>query len=174
MTHMRGHLPLLAVLAVLVVVVAAGAARGASAIEFCKGSQLAGSFDVIPGSPGAGSVSYRLTLRNVSSTTCSLTGLPQVQLLGKTGKKLPTNVRAAFPGALTAILVTLAHGRASHATARFSPDVPGVGEGRVGTCEPTAYSLRVSLQGGGPTIVKVRPPTPVCEHGTMSFSAYGR
>jgi Protein of unknown function (DUF4232) len=163
---------LLALVATLAV--GAGVAQGRdTTIVFCKGTQLAGSFKAVYGSAGAGNIVYRLTLKNVSAKACSLTGLPRGQLLGKTGKKLPTHVRAAFPGALTAILVTLAPGRSSHATARFSPDVPGAGEQKPGQCEPTAYRLRISQPSRGNTAVKMIPPTPVCEHGGMSFSAYG-
>src|SRR3954449_5954982 len=94
----------------------------------CHGAQLNGRFAVVPGSAGAGNIVYRLTLKNTSATACTVTGLPQGQLLGKTRAKLPTHVRAAYPNQLTAVLVTLAPGRTTHATARFSPDVPGPGE----------------------------------------------
>jgi hypothetical protein len=48
-----------------------------------------------------------------------------------------------------------------------------VGEPTAGTkCEPTAWSFRVTGQGGGTTLVKLTPPTPVCEHGRLLFSAY--
>ena len=42
----------------------------------CRGAQLAGAFTAIPGSPGAGSISYRLVLRNASPSTCFLSGIP--------------------------------------------------------------------------------------------------
>ena len=146
-------------------------AQSASHVAFCTGAQLSGSFAVVLGSAGAGNISYRLRLKNHSLRSCSVTGLPAVQLLGRTGKALPTHVHAAFPGALTAVLVTLASGQRAKATARFSPDVPGVGEGR-GQCEPTAYRLRVTARGGGTTTVPVSPVTPVCEHGALQFSAF--
>jgi Protein of unknown function (DUF4232) len=139
----------------------------------CWGSQLSGSFRVVYGSAGAGNISYRLTLTNVSAARCFLSGLPHGRLLGKAGSRLPTRVQAAFPAALTAILVSLAHGQSSRASARFSPDVPGVGEVTIGQCEPTAYKLRLAAPGGGTTTVKIAPPTAVCEQGGMSFSAYG-
>jgi Protein of unknown function (DUF4232) len=160
---------------IFVVVLACSAASTATArpsIARCTGTQLSGRFAVVRDSAGAGNISYRLTLTNVSRRTCTLTGLPQGRLLGRYGGALPTHVRAAFPGALTAVLVRLKPGASSHATARFSPDVPGPGEGQVGACEPTAHTFRVAAQGGGTTIAKLRPPTPVCEHGTLSFSAY--
>ena len=168
---MRIHLSLLVALAAALAV--AGIASSTTH-SLCKGAQLAGTFKAVPGSAGAGNIVYRLTLTNTSATTCTVTGLPTGQLLGKTGKKLPTHVRSNFPQGLTAILVTLAHGKSTHATARFSPDIPGVGEQQTGPCEATAYSLRVTARGGGTTTVKITPPTPVCEHGQLSFSAYGR
>jgi Protein of unknown function (DUF4232) len=138
----------------------------------CKGGALRGSFSAVPGSAGAGNIVYALRLRNVSQATCTLTGLPQVRLVDKRHKPLPTNVTAAHPGQLTAVLVRLAPGAWASASARFSPDVPGVGEGSTRQCEPTAFALRVSAPGHGMALVPARPHTPVCEHGGMSFSAY--
>ena len=164
--------------ALMLIVFSAVLAGTASAhdtrIVLCDGSQLAGTFAAVPNSAGAGNITYALRLKNTSKTSCSLTGLPQGRLLGRHNGLLPTHIRAAFPGALTAILVTLRPGQSARATARFSPDVPGTGEQTIGACEPTAYSLRVTAQGGGTTTVKVLPPTAVCEHGRLLFSAYGR
>jgi hypothetical protein len=162
-------------------VVAAAAALSAStafghrtAASACVGSQLSGRFAVVYGSAGAGNIVYKLALKNTSTSSCTMTGLPQGQLLGKTKAKLPTHIRAAHANQLTAILVTLAPGVSTYATARFSPDVPGTGEQTLGACEPKAYWFRVRAPGGGTTTVKLVPPTPVCEHGMLSFSAYGR
>jgi hypothetical protein len=139
----------------------------------CTGAQLKGTFSVVRGSAGAGNVTYRLLLKNVSSHRCVVTGLPQGRLLGKTGKALPTTVMASAPGMLTAVLVRLAPGGSTFATARFSPDVPGPGEPTAGRrCEPTAWYFRVAAQGGGTTRATLAPPTPVCEHGRLFFSAY--
>lgn len=159
-----------AALAALTLGSTAGAAYDAAR---CRGAQLAGTFAAVPGSPGAGNITYALRLKNVSGSACTLTGLPAGRLLGRRRAALPTHVRAAFPGALTAVLVTLAPGRAARATARFSPDIPGSGEPVTGRCEPVAYWLRVAGQGGGTTTVKIAPPTSVCEHGRLMFSAYG-
>jgi len=161
----------------LVVVAAATAATSAVAQSdaACTGAQLKGTFNAVRGSAGAGNITYKLVLENVSTHMCTLTGLPQGRLLGKTGKALPTHVRAASPGMLTAILVRLAPGKTTFATARFSPDVPGPGEPTAGTkCEPTAWWFRVTGQGGGTTRVKLGPPTPVCEHGQLLFSGYSQ
>ncbi len=158
----------------LLVLADASAASARHAAGLCTGAQLTGTFSAVPGSAGAGNITYALVLRNRSHTQCNVTGLPSVRLLGRTGKALPTHVKAAFPGALTAILVRLAPGGRTRATARFSPDVPGVGEPTQGTrCEAAAYKLRVNAQGGGTTTVPITPPTSVCEHGRLLFSTYG-
>jgi hypothetical protein len=112
-------------------------------------------------------------LKNVSTQMCTVTGLPQGRLLGRYGRLLPTHVHPAHPGALLAPLVRLSPGQSTRAAARFSPDVPGVGEGGRSRCEPIAYWFRVTAQGGGTTRVPVRPATSVCEHGSLSFDAYG-
>ena len=167
---------------VLVLAVVAGTASTAGAaltahatrdLARCRGAQLAGGFAVVPGSAGAGNITYALKLKNTSVTACTVTGLPAGRLLGRYRATLPTHVRAAFPGVLTAILVTLRPGRSTRATARVSPDVPGPGEGGSARCEPVAYWFRVAAQGGGSTTVKIAPPTSVCEHGQLLFSAYG-
>jgi hypothetical protein len=160
-------------------IVAAAAALSAStafghrSASSCAGKQLTGRFAVVYGSAGAGNIVYKLTLKNTSKTSCTVTGLPRGQLLGKTTAKLPTHVRAAHANQLSAILVTLAPGASTFASARFSPDVPGTGEQMTGPCEPKAYWFRVTAPGGGTTAAKLLPSTPVCEHGTLSFTAYG-
>jgi hypothetical protein len=138
----------------------------------CRGSQLAASFSVIHGSAGAGNIVYALRLRNHSDRSCLVSGLPRLRLLGRSGRALPTHVVAAHPGQLTAVRVVLRPGAYASASARFSPDVPGPGEGVTDRCEPVAYRARVTAPpGGGTTTARIAPPTPVCEHGTMSFSA---
>ncbi len=165
---------ILVVIAAALALVGAGAASARQSTAACKGTQLTGAFTAVKGSAGAGNISYALVLRNRSAATCTFTGLPSARLLGKTGKPLPTHVKAAFPGALAAVLVRLAPGERTRATARFSPDVPGVGEPTQGTrCEAVAYRLRVTAPGGGTVTVPIAPPTPVCEHGQLLFSAYG-
>ena len=161
-------------LAALVAVALASTANATARFSPCTGKQLAGTFDVVKGSAGAGNIVYELVLKNVSHSQCTVTGLPQGRLLGKNGKPLPTHVRAAFPGALTAVLVRLAPGHKTYASARFSPDVPGPGEPTAGrNCELKSWWFLVAGQGGGTTRVKMTPATPVCEHGQLQFSSYG-
>jgi hypothetical protein len=137
----------------------------------CAAARLIGIFAAVPGSAGAGNIVYALRLKNTSSEPCTLTGIPDVTLVGRYGKKLPTHPFAAHPGALTAVLVTLAPGKTARATARFSPDVPGPGEPTAGLrCEPVAYTLLMRPNGGGTLRAPIHQPTPVCEHGGMTWS----
>jgi hypothetical protein len=137
----------------------------------CTGAKLSGTFAVVPGSAGAGNIVYALRLKNTSRTSCTVTGIPGMTLLDRLGKRLPAHPLPAHPGALTAVLVTLAPGTSAGATARFSPDVPGPGEPVNGRrCEPVAYTLLVRPNGGGAVRAPIRPPTPVCEHGGMTWS----
>jgi hypothetical protein len=165
----RPHLALAA--AALGALTFAGGGPSAT-IAPCTGPMFKGTFSVIYGSAGAGNISYALRLTNRSAQTCFVSGLARLRLVGKGGRLLPTHVRPSFPGALTAVRVVMSPGGRARATARFSPDVPGPGEGTIGQCEPTAYRLRVTPPpGGGLVVVPVTPPTPVCEHGTIVLSA---
>lgn len=141
-----------------------------AAAPACTGGDLGGSFAVVPGSAGAGNVSYSLTLTNTSAASCYVSGIPEVKLLDAQGAALPTTVSAAQPGQGTAAKIVLAPGGSAKAEARFSPDVPGPGEQQPGQCEPTAHQLKVTASGGGTVVVPVNPPTPVCEHGSLSMS----
>jgi hypothetical protein len=166
----------------LVVTAAAGALAGgasspaARTLGPCSGSMLTGSFRLIPGSPGAGNVVYRLKVAPAKGASCFVTGIPGLTLLDRKGHRLPTKATfAGRPGTLTAVMVPLSAGRSASLTARFSPDVPGPGEPAVGgACEPTAYKLRVTPSGGGSFVVPVSPATPVCEHGGLQISVFTR
>jgi hypothetical protein len=142
-----------------------------SSATACTGDAMSGSFAVIPGSPGAGQISYRLRVKNDSPVACYVSGLPNVQLLDQAGKDLPTNAQPAQPGQATAARIVLQPGASAVAEARFSPDVPGGSEQTDGPCEPKAHTLRVSFA-GAPLDVPITPPTPVCERGTLSFSLF--
>jgi hypothetical protein len=159
-------------LMLVVAAVALPAAHGgAAAASACKASNLSGAFTVVRGSAGAGNIVYKLRLRNASRAACFVTGIPRLRLLARNGSSLPTNAKPENPGALTAVRVDLQPGKAAAATARFSPDVPGPGEGVTRACEPTAYKLRVTPSSGGTLVVSVVPPTPVCSHGSMRLRA---
>jgi hypothetical protein len=164
---MRGLTALAGIAAALLV--GAGATSATTTAPACGGRDLAGSFRAVPGSPGAGSITYRLRLTNTSSTACWVSGIPALRLLGAKGGALPTKVSPAVAGQATGAKIVLRPGRSAKADARFSPDVPGVGEGTLGACEPTAHRLRVTI-GGSSLTVPVSPPTPVCEHGSLRLS----
>ncbi len=166
---------LVAACAVVAVAATVGVASVAadSGASPCSAADMSGLFYAIQGSAGAGQITYALRLRNRSIHACFVSGLPRLQLLGRTGKLLPTRVWPAHPGALATIRVVLAPGKYAVATARFSPDAPGVGEQVKGPCEPKAFRARVWPPGGGTGsfVVLVSPPTPVCEKGRLVFSA---
>jgi hypothetical protein len=162
-----------AVTALMALTATASGATHASAP--CAGAMLTGTFKVIPGSPGAGNIMYRLKVKVTGSAPCFVTGVPGVTLLDASGHKLATHATfAGRPGMLTAVMVPLSPGSGTATlTARFSPDVPGPGEPVTGKqCEPTAYKLRVSPSGGGSVVVPISPPTPVCEHGGLQLTNF--
>ncbi|MFL5913745.1 MAG: DUF4232 domain-containing protein [Gaiellaceae bacterium] len=138
----------------------------------CAADSLTGSFNEVPGSAGAGQIVYALKLTNTGSSPCFVSGIPQVQLLGTTGKALPTSATAAQPGTATAAKVSLQHGDSATAEAQFSPDVTGTGDSTSGQCQPTATVLRVTAPGGGTLDAPVQPPTPVCEQGSLHFKNF--
>jgi len=163
---------LLAFTTIVLAAIAASAGHAAStSLAPCKAAQLSGTFNAIPGSEGAGNIVYALAVKNHSSSACTLSGLPRGRLLNINGTAQQTHVIADGPQ--NAPLVRVAPGHTAHADARFSPDVPGVGEGAAGkACEPKSYGFRVTAPGGGTFSVKLKPATPVCEHGRLQFKAY--
>jgi hypothetical protein len=160
--------------ALVLLAAAAGAASAAPrAVHACTGAQLTGTFSAMRGSEGAGNIEYRLVVENRSHTTCTINGVPAGTLLNKAGRPQTTHV-INVGGNTIALVIPLAHGKKTHATARFSPDVPGVGEGAAGkSCEPASYWFRLKALGGGTVKVKLSPTTPVCEHGRLQFSYWG-
>ena len=137
----------------------------------CTGDAMSGTFAVVPGSAGAGQISYRLTVTNTSPVACFVSGLPNVQLVGGNGADLPTHVVAEQPGTATAARIVLQPGDSASAEARFSPDVNGTGDATTGPCQPQASKLRVAF-GGAPLDVPVSPPTSVCEQGQLRFKLF--
>jgi hypothetical protein len=144
-------------------------AGAGTSVPECGRGTLDGVFAAVPGSGAAGQISYALRLRNRSANSCFVTGMPGLRLLDRAGRPLPTHVAPAQPGVATAVRVVLAPGARAVTTARFSPDVPGVGEPVGRTCERRAYRVRVLLPATS-FVVPLRPPTPVCEHGRMLVS----
>jgi len=134
----------------------------------CAGTDLAVVFTLVPGSAGAGQIAYALTAKNSSPSPCSVHGVPQGTLLGATGTALPTHVtgtggrRIVLPPGATAV-----------AQARFSPDVAGDGDSQSGACQPQAHTFQLTTGGGGVTEAAIKPPTSVCERGTLHFEPFG-
>jgi hypothetical protein len=139
----------------------------------CTGADLTGTFSLVPGSAGAGQIAYALMVKNASRKACSIHGLPEATLLSASGSALPTHVRSAGAGAGTSVLVLLQPGASAVAQARFSPDIAGDGDSQSGPCQPTAHTLQVTPTGGGVMDAAIRPPTSVCQQGTLSFESFG-
>jgi Protein of unknown function (DUF4232) len=146
----------------------AAAAGPSTGTPECLAGQLSSAFVVVPGSAGAGNISYDLRFRNVSSKRCFVTTVRKLQLFGKTRAPLPTSAILRVPPA--GGRVTLAPGGYAAATARFSPDVPGPGEPQTRHCEPTSYFVQATLHNDNTVVGPVAPPTPVCEHGTIALT----
>ena len=153
-------------IAVSAVVLLAAIPASAGITPGCKAWQLTASFKEIPGSAGAGSISYAVRLRNHGGA-CRISGRPGLVLLGKHGRPLPTQTVPDHPGTGTAALITIGKNHVARADARFSPDIPGPDEGN--PCEPTAYTIRVMLLSPASGTVRgpIHPPTAVCEHGRL-------
>ncbi|HEY4238091.1 MAG TPA: DUF4232 domain-containing protein [Gaiellaceae bacterium] len=141
-----------------------------SSAKPCLGTQLAATFAEIANSSGAGQIAYALTAKNTSSGPCSLHGIPQGTLLGATGTTLPTHIKASGSRGK---LIVLPPGASAIAQARFSPDVAGEGDSQSGSCQPEAHTFQLTGDGGGVTEAPMKPPTSVCEQGTLNFEAFG-
>jgi hypothetical protein len=135
----------------------------------CSGTQLAGTFTVVPNSAGAGQIAYSLLVKNTGQGPCSVQGIPKGTLLGASGAPLPTNVTAAGGGGKRIVLPA---GASATAQARFSPDVAGQGDSQSGACQPEAHTFELNAEGGGVTEASIKPPTSVCEKGSLHFDAF--
>ena len=157
---MRSLIAVAAVVLVAAIPAAAGTAPG------CKAWQLSALFREIPGSAGAGSISYAVRLRNHAGA-CTISGRPGLVLLGRHGRPLPTQTVPDHPGTGTAVLVTIRKHHVARADARFSPDIAGPDEGN--PCEPTAYTIRVTLPSPASGTVRgpIHPATAVCQRGRL-------
>ena len=135
----------------------------------CQGTQLSATFAEIPNSSGAGQIAYALAVKNSSSSPCTLHGIPQGTLLGATGTTLPTHIK---PAGSRGKLIVLPPGASAIAQARFSPDVAGPGDSQSGSCQPQAHTFQLTAA-GGVTEAPIKPPTSVCEQGTLNFEVFG-
>jgi hypothetical protein len=135
----------------------------------CQGTDLSATFALIPNSAGAGQIAYVLTVKNSSPSACSVQGIPKGTLLAANGTPLPTRVKASGPGGKRLMLPP---GASATAQARFSPDVAGEGDSQSGACQPQAHTLQLTVEGSGVTLAPIKPPTSVCQRGTLNFEAF--
>ena len=134
----------------------------------CQGTDLTAMFALIPNSAGAGQIAYTLTVKNSSQTPCSVQGIPRGTLLGATGTALPTHIRASGGAGKRIVLPA---GASAMAQARFSPDVAGEGDSQSGACQSQAHTFQL-IAAGGVTEAPIKPPTSVCQRGTLNFAAF--
>ena len=134
----------------------------------CQGTDLKATFALIPNSAGAGQIAYTLTVKNSSQIPCSVRGIPSGTLLGASGTTLPTNVKASGGAGKRIVLPA---GASATAQARFSPDVAGDGDSQSGACQPQAHTFQLNAS-GGVTEAPIKPPTSVCQQGTLNFEAF--
>lgn len=150
---------------------AAPGGSGASGTTRCHTSDLSASYTVVVDSEAAGSISYNLRLTNTSTHQCTIYGYAGMLLLDANHKPLPTNVQR--DSLVPKRLLRLDPGGSAAATARFSPDVHGVGDNPGQACQPTAHYTEVTPPDETTQLVTaVSPPTSVCERGTMALSAF--
>jgi hypothetical protein len=152
-------------ISVAVAALLAAGALAAGGTQACNANNFQAHMKEIPGSAGAGSISYQLRLKNVASNACMMGNHPALQLEKADGKDLPTHVHKLGASSV----VTVAAGGTARAELRFSPDIPGPGEPTHGPCEPRASLVLVTLAtpGKGATVAQVRPKTSVCSHGSI-------
>ncbi len=144
---------------------AVGASAGPTPAP-CAASKLSVKMTHIFGSDGAGHTGYSLTIKNDGASPCRLGNHPRLRLEKANGSSLPTHVSDS--GASKTVMIAAHHSRS--AKLRFSPDVPGPGEGAPGRpCEPVAHKVKVTLTAPavGHLVGSVQPATSVCEHGSM-------
>jgi Domain of unknown function (DUF4232) len=136
----------------------------------CQGTDIAARFVLVPNSAGAGQIGYTLVVKNTSPAPCTVQGIPKGTLLDATGTELPTHVKASGGAGKP---VVLPPGASATAQARFSPDVAGQGDSQSGACQPLAHTFQLTTEGGGVTEATIKPPTSVCQQGTLNFEPFG-
>jgi hypothetical protein len=129
----------------------------------CAASDLTGTFSELAGSAGAGNIVYTLRVKNVAQNACSVSGIPEAQLVDANGKPLETSGTPSGTGAATKVV--LQPGDSASAQARFTPDVSPCGN-------TDATTLQVTFPGGGTLGARLDPPTRVCNHGAMQWSNF--
>ena len=124
----------------------------------CSAHDLAGTFQVLQGSAGAGNIVYTLKVVNASQSACTVSGVPTIDFLDAHGAVLPSKVSPS--GAGTAVLVTLQPGDSARSQVRFSPDVDPCDSG-------TATTLRLTMPDSSTLETKIDPATRLCGAGSL-------
>jgi hypothetical protein len=127
----------------------------------CAASSLRASFKR-DSPPFSGLATYNLTLRNTLAHACHTNSIVGLHLLGSSGRRLATRVRAGisspyvFPAHALESAVAMLSTRASQA----------------GSCDRTAARLAITpIPGGGTVTAAIRPPLRVCGGGLVGLSS---
>jgi hypothetical protein len=120
-----------------------------------------------------GHFEFTLRLTNRSARTCTVAARPSLQLIGRGGQPLPTQV-ALWPPGGPAPPLALRPGTAAQSAALVAVDIPGPGDShrRGGPCQPAAVKLRIGTAGKTSTLVPVQPPTSVCQRGSILLKPF--
>lgn len=129
----------------------------AAAGTLCVASDLTGTFQVLQGSAGAGNIVYTLKVTNASQGSCSVKGIPGLDVLDANGHAMDIRVSASPE---RQPLVTLQPGASARSQIRFSPDVDPCLAG-------TATTLRVTMPNESTLDVKFDPATKLCGAGSF-------
>lgn len=128
----------------------------------CTAHDLTATFQVLPGSAGAGNIVYTLKVTNAAQGACTVHGVPAVTFLDAAGNAMPAHVSP--PGGAGAV-VALQPGDSATSQIRFSPDVD--------PCDPgTATTVNVELPGSSVLATKIDPATRLCGAGSLQPSAF--
>jgi hypothetical protein len=141
---------------------------GGPGVAMCLATQL--SIAPHQGGGAAGTISLTVSMKNTSSTTCTLQGYPGMQLLGAQGTPIPTTVvRGGLAGSSGAAaqqpsLVTLSPGQ----VAAFALQYEDVPVGNETTCPTSAKAEITPPNDTAPALVPlVIAP---CNGGTVHVS----
>jgi len=128
----------------------------------CTAHDLTATFQVLPGSAGAGNIVYTLKVTNAAQAACTVHGAPDITFLDAAGNAMPAHVSpSGGPGAV----VALQPGDSATSQVRFSPDVD--------PCDPgTATTLNVAFPGNSVLETKINPVTRLCGAGSLQPGAF--
>jgi uncharacterized protein DUF4232 len=122
------------------------------------------SVELRPGSPGAGQRYATILLVNRSRATCRTAGYVGLGLLGRHGRKLPTNAVRDRSRAIRAVV--LRPGQRAAADLHWGA-IAGAGEPAAGPCQPSPLRLQVTPPDERTPLLVPWRFGPVCQQGRI-------